>query len=88
MSVRTSRTTTVGAFEAKTKLSSLLDLVERGEEVIITRNGRAVARLAPLDADKGRDARAAAIRRLSELSQKLTLGGISWKELRDAGRKY
>ncbi|MCX6593680.1 MAG: type II toxin-antitoxin system prevent-host-death family antitoxin [Acidobacteria bacterium] len=36
---------TVGAFEAKTKLSELLDRVERGEEVLITRHGTPVARL-------------------------------------------
>jgi prevent-host-death family protein len=38
-------TLTVGAFEAKTKLSELLDRVERGEEVVITRHGKPVARL-------------------------------------------
>ena len=38
---------TVGAFEAKTKLSELLDRVERGEEIEITRSGRPVARLMP-----------------------------------------
>ena len=37
--------TTVGAFEAKTKLSELLDRVERGEEITITRHGKPVARL-------------------------------------------
>jgi prevent-host-death family protein len=37
----------VGAFEAKNKLGQLLDLVERGEEVIITRHGKPVARLVP-----------------------------------------
>src|SRR5260370_35004784 len=37
----------VGAFEAKNKLGQLLDLVERGEEVIITRHGKEVARLVP-----------------------------------------
>lgn len=36
---------TIGAFEAKTHLSSLLDEVEAGEEVIITKRGRPVARL-------------------------------------------
>lgn len=35
----------IGAFEAKNKLGSLLDLVERVEEVTITRHGRPVARL-------------------------------------------
>ena len=39
---------TVGAFEAKTKLSELLDAVERGEEVVITRHGQPIARLCPL----------------------------------------
>ena len=37
----------VGAFEAKNKLSELLDLAERGEEIVITRHGKAVARLVP-----------------------------------------
>ncbi|MCB1497924.1 MAG: type II toxin-antitoxin system Phd/YefM family antitoxin [Bauldia sp.] len=38
-------TVTVGAFEAKTKLSELLDRVENGEEIVITRRGKPVARL-------------------------------------------
>jgi prevent-host-death family protein len=37
----------VGAFEAKNKLGWLLDLVGHGEEIIITRHGKAGARLAP-----------------------------------------
>ena len=41
---------TVGAFEAKTKLSELLDMVERGEEVTITRHGEPVAKLVPVRA--------------------------------------
>ena len=39
--------TEVGAFEAKNKLSALLDRVEQGEEIVITRHGRPVARLVP-----------------------------------------
>ncbi|MDB5998978.1 MAG: hypothetical protein JWP52_677 [Rhizobacter sp.] len=39
----------VGAFEAKTHLSALLERVERGEAFVITRHGRPVARLAPAD---------------------------------------
>ncbi|HUL34377.1 MAG TPA: type II toxin-antitoxin system prevent-host-death family antitoxin [Candidatus Eisenbacteria bacterium] len=35
----------IGAFEAKNKLAYLLDLAEKGEEIIITRHGRQVARL-------------------------------------------
>jgi prevent-host-death family protein len=42
--------TTVGTFEAKTKLSELLDRVEKGEEVIITRHGKEIARIVPFGA--------------------------------------
>ena len=37
----------VGLAEAKAHLSALLDAVEAGEEVVITRRGQAVARLVP-----------------------------------------
>lgn len=39
---------TVGAYEAKAHLSALLDRVERGERVTITRHGRPVALLVPV----------------------------------------
>lgn len=35
----------VGIFEAKTNLSSLVDQVEKGQEIVITRHGKPVARL-------------------------------------------
>ena len=37
----------VQASEAKTHLPQLLDEVERGETIIITRHGRAIARIIP-----------------------------------------
>lgn len=49
----------VGAFEAKTHLPRLLDRVARGESLIITRHGRPVAQLIPVesaDRDRARDA--------------------------------
>ncbi len=39
---------TVGAFEAKTHLSDLLQRVEAGERVTITKHGRPVANLVPI----------------------------------------
>ncbi len=39
--------TSVGAYEAKTHLSQLLDEAERGETIVITRHGRPVATLQP-----------------------------------------
>ena len=41
--------TTVGLAEAKSKLSELVDQVERGEEVVISRYGKAVAKLVPVE---------------------------------------
>ena len=77
---------TVGAFDAKTHFSSLLDKVEAGEEIVITRHGRAVARLVPEVAaiDQRLDE---TISRLKQMRASNTLGGLSWKELRDEGRK-
>ncbi|MFD1824726.1 MULTISPECIES: type II toxin-antitoxin system Phd/YefM family antitoxin [Mumia] len=38
----------IGAYEAKTRLSALLDQVEHGDTVTITKHGRPVARLVPI----------------------------------------
>ena len=51
----------IGAFEAKSTLGHLLDLVEQGEEVTITRYGKDVARLVPARSMPGRDQARAAI---------------------------
>lgn len=76
---------TVGAFEAKTHLSALLDRVAAGEEVVITKHGKPVARLVGAEqSDKGRIDDA--VVKLKELRAGTTLGGISWKTLRDEGR--
>ena len=40
---------TVGAYDAKTHLAELLDKVEAGEQVTITRHRRPVARMVPAD---------------------------------------
>jgi len=44
----------IGAYEAKTHLSELLDRVEGGERIVITRHGKPVAQLAPLPGAPGR----------------------------------
>lgn len=76
---------TVGAFEAKTRLSALLDQVAAGEEVVITKHGKPVARLvAAQQVDRARAM--AAFEKLKALRKGTTLGGLSWKELRDEGR--
>lgn len=76
---------TVGVFEAKTHLSTLLDRVTAGEEVIITKHGKPVARLVGArHIDRARVNEA--FEKLKTLRKGTTLGGLSWKELRDEGR--
>ena len=77
---------TVGAFEAKTHFSALLERVERGEQVAITKHGRLVARLVPAKGPD-REKRRQAIERLKQFSRNNTLGGLDWKALRDEGRR-
>jgi prevent-host-death family protein len=49
---------TVTLFDAKNRLSGLVDQVEDGQEITITRRGKAVARIVPVppEADRARDA--------------------------------
>ena len=76
----------IGAFEAKNRLGQLLDWVEAGEEVVITRRGKVVARVVPPNAafDRERGRRAAA--RIREMRKGVTPGGLSIKDLINEGR--
>jgi prevent-host-death family protein len=79
----------VGAFEAKDKLDQLLDLVEQGEEIMITRHGKEVARLVPLQPILNRERGRAALQRIRERAQQCPLGRFDWaewKSYRDEGR--
>jgi prevent-host-death family protein len=80
----------IGAFEAKNKLSALLDLVERGEEVRITRHGKAVARLVADQPGNDPDRARAAAERIRKRAAELRRGSFEWSEwkaYRDEGRK-
>ncbi len=77
----------IGLFEAKTHLSELIARAERGEEVIITRHNKPVAKLVPVHAASSDVAgRHAAVRALLDAAQGRTLG-LDWKALRDEGRR-
>lgn len=79
-----------GTFEAKNRLSALLDMVEAGEEVTITRNGKAVAKLVPADG-AARDieaARRAAAEGLRAIRARSKPGLESLKDLVNEGRRY
>jgi prevent-host-death family protein len=76
----------VGAFEAKNTLGTLLDLVEKGEEVVITRRGKRVARLVPDTADRDVEKARRAAERIIARSKRMTLGGLKIKDLINEGR--
>lgn len=77
-----------GTLEAKNNLSKLLDMVERGEEVTITRNGKPVARLVAPESDEERKARARrAMEWIKENRAKNSLGGDTIKGLIEMGRR-
>ena len=78
----------IQASEAKARLSQLLDDVERGETLIITRHGRAIARLVP-ETDRRQeevDRAIASIRALRERNKRVTVEELL--SARDEGRKY
>jgi prevent-host-death family protein len=77
----------VGVFEAKNRLTALLDEVEAGGEVIITRRGKPIARLTPLEAGFNRAKARAAAEELRAASKGQTLGGLSLKDLISEGRR-
>jgi prevent-host-death family protein len=81
----------VGAFEAKTKLAELLDKVEAGETVTITRRGKEVAQLVAVKTDGER----VRMRALVEEIKRTRVGrgkppgpGTTIPELIRAGRRY
>lgn len=76
----------VGAFEAKNKLGTLLDWVENGEEVLITRRGKAVARLVPAEPGFDRAKARRAADGLLDARRGVTLGGLKIKDLVNEGR--
>jgi prevent-host-death family protein len=77
---------TFGAFDAKTHFSALLERVADGEEILITRRGKAVARLVPAAPPAGEPV-ADPVAELPSLRAGCTLGGLDWRELRDEGRQ-
>ncbi len=72
----------VGAFEAKNRWSALLDRVEQGEEIIITRHGRPVARLVPSNGGIDRSQAQAALKRMRDRATQTPRGAFDWVALK------
>lgn len=78
----------IGVLEAKQNFSALIDAVEAGEEVRITRHGREVVRMLPIRrppllTPAQIEEELAALGRLRSIVKP----GPGWRELRDEGRE-
>jgi len=78
----------VGIFEAKARLSELVDKAERGRETTITRNGKVVARLVPASKTSSGSPNGAVIDRIAAFSKTLKVKGrVNIRELIKDGRE-
>ena len=80
----------VGTLEARNSLSALLELVEKGEEVTITRHGKPVARLVAhtksIDVERAREAARAILELRKEV--KPDAEGLTIRDYIEMGRRY
>ena len=86
---------TLAIAQAKNNFSAMLHFVEAGEEVVLTRHGKAIARIVPETIEQTSDVTSAdALRKeamslLDTFRAKVAPGApLDWKTLRDAGKKY
>ena len=75
----------VGAFDAKNRLSELLESVKHGNEIVITKHNQPVARLMPAGARLSEE-RLHAGKELKKLRERYSLQGMSVRSLIDEGR--
>jgi prevent-host-death family protein len=80
-------TNLIDEIDAQTRFSVLLERVSAGEEIIITRQGRPVARLVPACPISTPETRRQAIESMRELSERISLGGLKIKDLINEGRR-
>jgi prevent-host-death family protein len=77
----------IGAYDAKTRFSELLERVEQGEEVTITRHGTPVARLVPVRQASSPEQRRSVVARMINRRASQKLGGLKVKDLIAEGRR-
>jgi prevent-host-death family protein len=77
----------VGAFEAKTHLSDLLDRVSRGEKITITRHGVPVAMLVPVEDTGPRLTHHEVVDGMRALRKRMKPDSMSLREMLNEGRR-
>jgi prevent-host-death family protein len=77
----------VGSYEAKTRLPEFLSQVAKGERITITKHGVPIAMLVPVEQSNAPDV-GSAIAKIKQLRKKLTLDGLSVRDLINEGRRF
>ncbi len=76
----------IGICDARARLSELIERVESGEEVVLTRHGEPVARLVP-EKPPRRRSRVAAVTRIRALARKLNIRDVAVRKLIEEDRR-
>jgi prevent-host-death family protein len=76
----------VSAFDAKTHLSRLLQEVQDGSSITITKRGKPVARLVPINEDRGKANAEEILRQFDEIRNRAG-GKVNIKKFIEAGRR-
>ena len=79
---------TVGAFEAKTNLSALLERVAQGESIRITRHGKPIARIVPDDPELSLPDVSEVINAIREFRRGRNIGPEEIRSFIDEGRRF
>jgi prevent-host-death family protein len=80
--------TTIGAFEAKTHLSALLDRVAKGEKITITRHGIPAAVLMPITQTETKLSHSEIVEGMRALRKRVKPGKMSVREMVNEGRHF
>jgi prevent-host-death family protein len=80
----------ITAFDAKTHFSKILDRASKGEEILVTRRGKAAAKIVPINTIQDIEIAEMAAVRLRKLAKEINLQPSdleAWKKYRDVGKK-
>ncbi len=78
----------IGAFDAKTHLSALLDRVAKGERITIARHGIPAALLVPVEEAEAKLSHKEIVAGMRALRQRVKPGKMSVREMVNEGRRY
>jgi prevent-host-death family protein len=76
----------IGSYELKTHLAEILDAVEQGESIVVTRHGRPVARILP-DTEAERERASQAVEALIRFPRTPLPKGVTLRTLIEEGRR-